>query len=825
MAIMRSSETRAEAVTRELLTIRGWSTARPPKGNLLWKNEYRDYPHLLEAMAGRGKKGKGGDAYPDFLVVDQETIQPLIVGETKAKEGEINLAIGEADTYGEAFLDKGLSVLAAGVAGDDTSNIEVRVNKRGGRDWKPVEYRSNPIQWIPTPDETNLLLTESRLFELRPRVPSNEILAERGESLNRILRECKISDPQRPAIAGAFMLALVTSKGAIRMDAEHILSDINAECKTAFKKAGKPEIAESIFVPVQNTKLAAQAAYICHILRLLNITTLTAEHDYLGQLYETFFRFTGGNTIGQVFTPRHITRFVTNLVTVSRSDLAIDITCGTGGFLIAVLHQMIEGKQFTHKQISDLVKDHLIGFETEPITAALCVANMILRGDGTTGIVKDDCFTSRAFPVGKASIAVGNPPFPHKKTDDPPEKFIDRALEALTTRGTLAMIVPSSQLVKQTKKKWRVKTLKNNSLLGVIALPSELFQPYAAYNTSIIVLEKGVPHNKDTQTFFCRIENDGFRLKKNVRIEQAGEQLTQAVEAYHAGKSIPGFCTVSKLTGTEWHPGEHIKSAPHTTEELKKEISGLIRSLVGFHAHYAPHLSFFKSLLDDGELKLTTYGNISNRTGRHGIDDLNCVGGLFDIFYGQKSLHNKENLKKGASLVISSAASDNGCYGFFEFSNLIAPPFVTIQSTGSIGEGFVQTWPCGVTDDCLVLVPREDLWCKNVDLDDLFIAAATVRLERWRFDYGRKITPSRIAEFKMNRDAELKAWIKSQRTAASRLMSDTLDTLSGKAVEQLEKTFSQLADQWRKETGMLSLAQQKAIHPAYQQIIGMGKLA
>src|SRR5579859_5191597 len=116
MAIMRSSETRAEAVTRELLTIRGWSTARPPKGNLLWKNEYRDYPHLLEAMAGRGKKGKGGDAYPDFLVVNQETIQPLIVGETKAKEDEINLAIGEADTYGEAFLDKGLSVLAAGVA-------------------------------------------------------------------------------------------------------------------------------------------------------------------------------------------------------------------------------------------------------------------------------------------------------------------------------------------------------------------------------------------------------------------------------------------------------------------------------------------------------------------------------------------------------------------------------------------------------------------------------------------------------------------------------------------------------------------------------------
>ena len=505
--------------------------------------------------------------------------------------------------------------------------------------------------------------------------------------------------------------------------------------------------------------------------------------------------------------------------------MVIDPTCGTGGFLIAALTRMMDGKHFTHSQISKLVESHLVGFESEPITAALCVTNMILRGDGTTGIVSGDVFTSRAFPIGKASILVGNPPFPHKKTDDPPEKFIDRGLEALTTRGTLAMVVPTSQLVTQKKKNWRIKTLRNHSLKGVITLPSELFQPYATYNTSIIILEKGVPHNKNTRTFFCRIENDGFKLKKNIRIEQAGEQLSQATKSYHASESIPGFCSVAELRGTGWHPGEYIKSAAHTKEQLKKEIGVLIRSLVGFHAHYAPHLSFFKSLLDDGELKATPYKQLSNRTGRHGIDDLNCIGGLFDIFYGQKSLHNKANLKKGAALVISSAASDNGCYGFFDFSNLIAPPFVTVQSTGSIGEAFVQTWPCGVTDDCLILIPRENLAGNNVDLEDYFIAAATARLERWRFDYGRKITPSRIAEFKLNRDPELKAWIKSQRTAARRLMDETIDTLSGNAVGQLEITFGQLADQWRKETGMLSVVSQKAIHPAYQRIIGMGKPA
>ena len=675
MGITRTSESRAEAVARELLTIRGWNTAAPPRGNLLWKNEYRDYPQLLEALKGKGKTGKGGDGYPDFLVVDSETRKPLIVGETKASEDEIDLAINEADGYGEAFIENGMDVLSAGIAGDDESNIEVRINKRGGRDWKPVAYRTNPIQWIPTPEETNLLLADTKLFELQPRVPSNEILAKRGEEINRTLRECKITDAQRPAITGAFMLALWNSKGAIRMDADHVLSDINGECRKAFVRAGKAEIAQSIYVPEQNDKLAACAPYICHILRLLNITTLTAEHDYLGQLYETFFRFTGGNTIGQFFTPRHVTRFMADICEIGKSDLVIDPTCGTGGFLIAALNRMMDGKHYTHAQIGNLVKDHLIGFESEPITAALCVANMILRGDGHTGIVKGDCFTSRAFPIGKGSILIGNPPFPHEKTDDPPEKFVERGLESLATRGTLAMIVPSSLMVKPSKKSWRTKILRDNSLKAVITLPAELFQPYAAATTSIIILEKGVPHTKATRTFFCRIENDGFRIKKSVRIEQPGEQLTKAVAAYHAGDSIPGFCTVTTWQGGEWSPGAYIKAAAHTKDELKKEVSGLIRSQVGFSAHYAPELSCFRKLLDDGTLLPKPYSELTgSRSGRHGSEGLDCIGGLFDIFYGQKSLHNKEHLKQGDSLVISSAASDNGCYGFFDFGTIIAPP-------------------------------------------------------------------------------------------------------------------------------------------------------
>jgi hypothetical protein len=41
----------------------------------------------------------------------------------------------------------------------------------------------------------------------------------------------------------------------------------------------------------------------------------------------------------------------------------------------------------------------------------------------------------------------------------------------------------------------------------------------------------------------------------------------------------------------------------------------------------------------------------------------------------------------------------------------------------------------------------------------------------------------------------------------------------------LEHEFRRHADQWRKETGMFSMAERKAMHPSYQRIIGMGEPA
>ena len=196
------------------------------------------------------------------------------------------------------------------------------------------------------------------------------------------------------------MLALWHSHGAIRRDTRYILSDINKECREAFKDAGRVDLVNSLRVEESNDKLREKTRRIATILERLNVTVLTAEHDYLGHLYETFFRYTGGNTIGQYFTPRHITKMMADVCEVTKNDIVLDPACGTGGFLISCMDRIARIHRLSRKQMVSVVQQHLIGFEDEPTTAALCIANMILRGDGSTGVHRADCFRWKTIRPG-----------------------------------------------------------------------------------------------------------------------------------------------------------------------------------------------------------------------------------------------------------------------------------------------------------------------------------------------------------------------------------------------------------------------------------------
>lgn len=757
----RVAEVRNYSLIEELLTAQGWELRKPPYGDVLAQQEYKDYPSLREALKASGKTGKGGAGVPEYVLVSRDGGDPLAVFEGKAHVKDLPAAISDVKKYGGAFREAGLSPVLVAVAGTESDRFELRVFKWAGSRWKEITYEGRPISWIPNREQMARILDSEALFELRPEVPSVEVLKEKAEEINTLLRESGLKDDFRPAAIGAIMLALWKSRGEIRRDKRYILADINQSCEQAFWDAKKTELAKSLRVDEANHKLAVRAARICQILERLNITTLTAEHDYLGALYEEFFRYTGGNTIGQYFTPRHITTLMADLANIQRDSVVLDPACGTGGFLIAAMERIQRESRLPREEVVKVVKRQLIGLEDEPVTAALCVANMILRGDGTSGVVKADCFTYPKYPTGKADVVLMNPPFPHKKTDTPPEKFIDRALEGLVSKGRAAIIVPSSLLVKSTKKEWRENLLKKNTLLAVISLPSELFQPYASATTAILLIEKGVAHRADKPIFFCRVENDGYRIKKGVRVLVPGSQLPALVKEFHRLGSIPEFCGPAFYDSESgFAPGAYIGARALNDDELKREIGAIVRNKAAFMVRRAPEIATMMAAVKSDEFSPERYKPRQRQKRTHRAS-LGKIGDYFDIFYGQKELHSKENLTPGKALVISSSGIDNGCYGFFDFNRLIEPPFVSVPSTGSIGEASVQELPCGVVDDCLLLFAKE-----GVPVEALYAAAATLRHEKWRFDYGRKMTPARIAGFPLNLGDDLLNWVRSERTKA-----------------------------------------------------------
>jgi hypothetical protein len=269
--------------------------------------------------------------------------------------------------------------------------------------------------------------------------------------------------------------------------------------------------------------------------------------------------------------------------------------------------------------------------------------------------------------------------------------------------------------------------------------------------------------------FFARVENDGFRIKKGVRIPCEGSELPQALDAYESKATVPGFCGWAKLdSDLSFAPGAYIPARQMSEQEVNDGVLAIIRGRTAFVALHAKQL-----------VGLNQNAGRSLRSSRKAVSHASkpgTIGHYFDIFYGLKTLHNKEALLPGNSLVISSSGMDNGCYGFFDFEDVLEPAFVTVPSTGSIGVAHVQEWPCGVTDDCLMLLPKP-----GINHAILYIAAAVVRGESWRFSYGRKATPDRIADFPLPVNQETLDRIDDYLSRASRaetmLLTDAEDSL------------------------------------------------
>ena len=265
---------------------------------------------------------------------------------------------------------------------------------------------------------------------------------------------------------------------------------------------------------------------------------------------------------------------------------------------------------------------------------------------------------------------------------------------------------------------------------------------------------------------FVRVQHDGLQLKKNARLRRYSEldQVPLAVDAILNSRESPGFSSVRSVSGRgEWSAGAYIESAVPDDDDLKKAIAIQLRRLASFYTRYAAEIIDQREAIDAGEIQLRLYRKLLTKKRVENAEQLpqhrGTVGGTFDIYYGMKELHSRDGMAEGKTLIVSPTESYNGTDGWLEFDTAFEPGFVTVAQTGSIGEAFVQLEPCAVNDDCLVLLPKNQ---ERVGVAKLVIAAAILHAEKWRFHYGRKLTPKRIAGFRLTESVLLEEWVEAR---------------------------------------------------------------
>jgi type I restriction-modification system DNA methylase subunit len=731
------SEQRARQYVRDLLLLRNWNIdSTLKKGQLLEESEYKNYETLNSVFRGKSKTGHG-DAYPDFLLVDSYTgLKPLVVIETKALSKDIDKALNDAIHYGDALMKKGIDVVCIGVAGNEKDLCSIKTSKFLHGKWCYLSLQGEPIDWIPSQKQVEYILSVNTL-EVEPERPNEDLLNSYANRLNEILRECKIKDEFRPIYAATIMLALW--QGNVTPDENVVLTQINSNAEKALRRADKSELSSSLRIDPENNDLSVKAWEIIEILNKLNIRSFIHEHDYLGQLYETFFKFTGGNTIGQYFTPRHIINFLCELIEITNKDIILDPACGTGGFLIGAINRMVTTSKKVYEDAVDLIRNNLFGIESEPATAALCITNMILRGDGKSGIVKGDCFKMDSYPGKEVDFVLMNPPFPHKKTDTPPTDFIDRGLKQLKNRGMLGVIIPYALLVRT--KDWHRKILQNNSIVFVATLPQDLFNPYASYNTALLVLQKGISHGTK-KTFVCRITNDGYKIKKNTRIVQEGSQLSLVIEYFRNKKEQPELSVMApiNINSEEWSPEAFISSKIQDDTDFIQGIENHMRKHASFYIQNGWKLNVSKKpKSNDVNVNYNIFDNTSGINMKNINYEPILVSDYFDVVLGGSD--EIEDLEQGDIPIVSTSEFMNGVTNWKMPKYTYKPPVITVATDGSTCSAFVQEYPFYAFYKIAILTIKEN---KNIPIDALYYVSYLLFREKWKYVYARKFGKSRI---------------------------------------------------------------------------------
>ncbi|MBO7725878.1 MAG: SAM-dependent DNA methyltransferase [Thermoguttaceae bacterium] len=299
---------------------------------------------------------------------------------------------------------------------------------------------------------------------------------------------------------------------------------------------------------------------VCRIADSINSNEWRGE-DVMGIFFQEFNRYKKKASEGQVFTPEHITSFMYRLINVTQNDYVGDFCCGSGGFLVkSMANMMKEAGGYGTSKAKRIRQDHLFGIEKHKEIYALACANMLIHKDGKTNLEHLDmtspeaCAWVRSKPITKVLM---NPPYERASRC---MDIVENVLDSVKSGTDCAFILPDKKLEKTSAKQIR-RLLSNHRIVMIVKLPEPLFFGIGV-TTSVFVFKAGEPQNNQ-EIFGCYIEKDGLETVKN-QGRQDIRQKWQAIEDYWVD-------SITKRRDRKYHTDQWIRPDEHLSYQMPEK--------------------------------------------------------------------------------------------------------------------------------------------------------------------------------------------------------------------------------------------------------------
>ena len=530
-----ANERKTEILIRDKLRSLGYY-ADP---NLTVEEQRSDSPKINKLLKNASKQGDGC-GMPEFVITSSNFADFVIVIECKASatrhrsekmDRYADFACDGAVLYG-SYLAKSFNVISIGVSGETSKGLKID------------HFLFLEGSQLHTELDLGDILTFDdyvKTFQESPEKFNYDYgkLLDYTQNLNRKLHKLKVKESQRSLLLSGILISLKNpsfvasfkkQKNAKQLTESLVQTIVNELTDDGIDKERINSLKNAYTFISTHAILSKDKKELVELIDEIDeeINSFMRTYQYfdtIGQFYIEFLRYANNDKgLGIVLTPPHITELFADLAAVNKDSVVWDNCCGTGGFLISSMKRMVADCKGDTAQIKKLKENQLFGSEIQDDIYALAISNMILQGDGKSGISPSSCFDDvDRMKAKRPTVGLLNPPYRSGPDDQEEFDFILNNLEALEVNGTCVAIIPISAVLASDgpNRLLKERLLKLHTLEAVMSMPESLFHNSdVGVITCALVITAHRPHPEGKKTWLGYWRDDGFvKLKSKGRLD------------------------------------------------------------------------------------------------------------------------------------------------------------------------------------------------------------------------------------------------------------------------------------------------------------------